>query len=118
MPYSYLTFPSAVSILASRLQDPGQVYWNQPNELLNYLYESVRLYQALTGTYKQKIAFNTLGFNNYYDLPNLIGATNGDSIAYHVTDVEVTNNVLAALLEPPLITGWVGTGQFTFQQLK
>lgn len=116
--YAYLTFGNAVSILASRLQDPAQVYWSQPNELLNCLIESVRLYQALTGTYKQKIAFNTTGFNPYYHLPTLIGATNGDSVAYHVTDVEITNNVLAALLEPPLTLGWVGTGQFTFAQLQ
>lgn len=121
MPYSYLTFASAVSILASRLQDPGQNYWSQPGELNNCLIEAIRLYQILTGSYKQKIAFSTIGFNPYYDLPTLAGITNvsnGDVVAYHVTDVEVTNNVLAALLEPPLIGGWTGTGQFTLDQLR
>ena len=37
------------------------------------------------------------------------------------TDVEVAQNVLAALLEPPLTgtgSGWTGTGQFTFAQLQ
>jgi len=116
--YNYLTFADAVSTLAARLQDPAQTYWSQPNELLNCLVESVRLYQALTGSFKQKIAFNTVGFNPYYHLPTLVGATNGDLVAYHVTDIEVANNVLAALLEPPLAVGWSGTGQFTVNQLR
>lgn len=120
MPYSYLTFGQAVSILASRLQDPGQVYWSQPDELLNCIVESVRLFQCLTGSYKQKIAFPTIAYSNYYDLPDLTGpgATNIGSISYNVTDVEVANNVLAALLEPPLTPGWTGVGQFTFNQLQ
>lgn len=118
MPYTFLTFAAARSTLAARLQDPNLVYWNQPLELDNCLIEAVRVYQALTGTYKRKIAFPTVQNVNYYDLPNLTGATNGDAVAYHVTDVEIANNVLAALLEPPLSLGWVGSGQFTLLQLQ
>jgi hypothetical protein len=121
MPYSYLTFSSAVSILASRLQDPGQIYWSQPSELLNCLIESVRLFNTLTGSYKQKIAFQTTPGVGYYDLPNITdpAAANIASIAYTVTDVEVANNVLASLLEPPLTSGtWAGTGQFSLSQLQ
>jgi hypothetical protein len=118
MPFSYLTFAAARTLLAARLQDPNLVYWNQPSELYNCLIESVRLFQVLTGAYKQKIAFATQQNISYYDLPTLAVGTNLASIAYTVTDVEVANNVLAALLEPPLVAGWVGTGQFTFAQLQ
>ena len=118
MAYSYLTFAQAVAALASRLQDTGFVYWNQPDELLNAIIESVRFHQLLTASYKQKIAFPTAADVLYYDLPNLTGATNGAAIAYTATDVEVANNVLAALLESALAPGWVGTGQFTFAQLQ
>ena len=116
MAYSYLTFTSAVSILAGRLQDPSQVYWNQPNQLLNCIIEAVRLYQALTWSYKQSLTFTTTANQNYYAL----GSFGGSPLADVVTDVEVANNVLAALLEPPLPnTGtWSGTGQFTFSQLQ
>jgi hypothetical protein len=118
MSYNYVTFASARTLLAERLQDPSLVYWNQPSELDNCLIESVRLFQVLTGSYKQKIAFPTAQDVSYYDLPTLTVGTNLAEIAYTVTDVEVINNVLAALLEPPLTAGWVGTGQFTFTQLQ
>ena len=117
MPYSYISWNAAVAALASRLQDPNLVYWNQPSELSNCLVESLRLFNALTGWYKQKLAFATQPYRCYYDLT----AQDGSPVAYTATDVEVANNVLAALLEPPLPPygpSWVGTGQFTFAQLK
>jgi hypothetical protein len=116
MPYSFLTFSAAVSILAQRLQDPLQIYFNQPNQLINCLIESVRLYQALTYSYKQPMSFTTVANQNYYSLASVAGSL----LPYTVTDVEVINNVLAALLEPPLpsVGTWVGTGQFTFNQLQ
>ena len=118
MPYTYLTFASAVQTLASRLSDPNQTYWNQPSELLNCVIESVRLHQCLTGSYKQKIAIATVANQVYYDL-SLIPAL-ASVAGYNVTDVEVANNVLASLIEPPLpSTGlWKGTGQFTINQLR
>lgn len=114
MPYSFLTFSAAVSILAQRLQDPSQIYFNQPNQLLNCIIESVRLYQALTYTYKQSMSFQTAANQNYYSLASQAGSP----LPYTATDVEVINNVLAALLEPPLTNPWTGTGQFTFNQLQ
>jgi hypothetical protein len=113
--FAYLSFAQAVPLLAARLQDSGQVYWNQPNELLNCIIESVRLFQALTGSYKQAMAFPTAANQNYYSLT----AQPGSPVANSSTDVEVANNVLAALLEPPLTyPAWTGTGQFTLQQLQ
>jgi hypothetical protein len=112
--FAYLTFTQAVAILASRLQDPSQIYFSQPNELLNAVIESVRLFQALTGSYKQAFSFQTQANQNYYS----IASQPGSPVPHTVTDIEVANNVLAALLETPLITGWVGTGQFTFAQLQ
>lgn len=117
MAYQYITFATAAQVLASRLQDPTQIYFNQPNELLNCLIESVRFFQVLTGSYKQRMVFSTQQNVNYYSL----SAQLNSPVPATVTDVEVINNVLAALLEPPL-TGvgstWVGTGQFTFAQLQ
>lgn len=114
MAYAYLTFAQAVSILASRLQDPSQVYWNQPNELNNCVVEAVRLFQVLTGSYKQAMTFQTEADTVYYSLTTQTGSP----IAVTVTDVEVINNVLAALLETPLVASWTGTGQFTLTQLQ
>src|SRR5580698_3943189 len=102
MAYAYLTFSAAVSILAQRLQDPSQIYFNQPNQLLNCLIESVRLYQALTYSYKQPMSFETVANQNYYSLT----AQAGSPLANTSTDVEIINNVLAALLEPPLTNPW------------
>ena len=115
MPYNSLTFTAATQLLASRLQDPGFVFWNQPNELLNCIIEAVRFNQLLTASYKQKLAFSTVANVNYYNL----AALPSSPLAPAVTDVEIANNVLAALLEPPLpLTGvWFGTGQFTLSQI-
>lgn len=114
MAFAYLTFAQAAAILAERLGDPGQVYFNQPNELNNAIVEAVRFFQSLTGSYKQSLAFQTAQDVNYYSLASIAGSP----VAYTVTDVEVINNVLAALLEPPLTPAWTGTGQFTFNQLQ
>jgi len=111
--YTYLTFASARAMLASRLQDPTLIYWSGA-ELDSCIVESLRLFQALTGSYKQKIAINTSINNVYYDLPSLAPA----ALGYSVTDVEVANNVLSVLLEPQLSVSWSGTGQFTFAQLQ
>ena len=116
MPYAYTTFAGAASALAGRLQDSGLVYFNQPSQLLNCVIESVRLFQALTGSFKAKVTFNTRPNVVYYPLGSVSPA-----LADTETDVEVAQNVLAALLEPPLTgtgSGWVGTGQFTFAQLQ
>jgi hypothetical protein len=118
MGYAFITFPAARAALAARLQDTGLVYWSQPGELDACLIESLRFHQALTGAYKQKIAFQTQLDTCFYDLPLLAGVTNGSAVAYTATDVEVANNVLAALIEPPLSAGWSGTGQFSIAQLQ
>lgn len=116
MPFAYQTFAAATTALASRLQDSGLVYFSQPSQLLNNVVESVRLFQALTGSFKAKITFNTRPNVVYYPLGSVSPA-----LADSATDVEVAQNVLAALLEPPLTgngSGWVGTGQFTRSQLQ
>ena len=116
MPYAYQTYAAAATTLASRLQDPSIIYFNQPSQLLNNVIEAARLFQALTGSFKAKITFDTHANQVYYPLGSASAA-----LANTATDVEVAQNVLAALLEPPLTgsgSGWVGTGQFTFTQLQ
>ena len=116
MLYSFINFATAANLLAQRLGDPNRTYWNQPNELENAVVESTRLLQLATGSYKQKITFNPVPGQIWYDLPNFLPANN--PLAYNVTDVEVANNVLSVLLEPPLTTLWSGTGQFTIDQIR
>jgi len=118
MPYQYLTFANARTILSQRLQDSKLVYWSQPRELDDCIAEALRLHNALTGSYKQKIAFPTEPDVNYYDL-----ATVGPKAVcgYNVTDVQIVNQVLAALIEPTLsnpITSWSGSGQFSLAQMQ
>lgn len=114
MAYAYLTYAAAVTALAQRLQDPSLIYWNQPSQLLNLVIEAARLMQALTSSYKQTVTFNTQQNLSYYSLAD------SPALQNVATDVEIANNVLAVLLEPPLpaVGTWTGTGQFTFSQLQ
>lgn len=113
--YTYLTLGAARTELAARLQDPTYVYWKIP-ELNDLIAEGIRTWQALTATYKQRATFQIspnggVGGSAFYDLANL------GVLSYSVTDFQIVNMALAALLEPTLTPTWTGTGQFTFQQI-
>lgn len=115
--YSYLTLGAARTELAARLEDngrPGQlayVYWTVP-ELNSFIVEAVRTWQALTSYYKARTTFDiNLNDNAFFDLRNT------DLLYFSVTDEQIVNRALAALLEPPLTATWVGTGQFDFRQI-
>ena len=115
--YSFLTLGGARTELAARLEDPSYVYWTAA-ELNDLIAEAVRTWQALTTTYKQRATFqiapNTgVGGSAFYDLANFPSGILG----FFVTDFQIVNMVLAALLEPPLTAGWTGTGQFQFAQI-
>ena len=115
--YTYLTLGQARTELASRLEDPGYVFWTAP-ELNDLIAEAVRTWQALTGTYKQRATFQIspnggVGGSAFYDLSNFPSGILG----FFVTDSQVVNMALATLLEPPLTAGWTGTGQFQFVQI-
>lgn len=114
--YAYLTLGAARVELAARLEDPSYVYWTA-QELNDIIVEAVRCWQALTGAFKQRAVF-TIRLNggidgsSFYDLNAQLGI-----LTFAVTDLEVVNMTLAALLEPPLESEWIGTGQFNFDQI-
>src|SRR6516164_7527723 len=108
--YTYLTLGQARTELASRLEDPGYVFWTA-SELNDLIALAVRTWQALTGTYKQRATFdispgNGVGGSAFYDLANL--PVNNPQLppvtllSFFVTDQQLISIMLAALLEPPL----------------
>lgn len=114
--YTYLTLGAARTQLAARLEDPTYVYWTIP-ELNSFIQLAVRTWQALTATHKQRAAFTIqpgggVGGSAFYDLNQSVGV-----LRFSVTDEQVVNWTLAALLEPPLTPSWTGTGQFQFSQI-
>jgi hypothetical protein len=115
--YAYLTLGAARAEMAARLEDPNYVYWTAA-ELNDLIGEAVRTWQALTATYKQTATLGIspnggTGSSAFYDLSSL------PILSYSVSDQQIINMVLAALLEPPLnfLGSWTGTGQFTFTQI-
>ena len=114
--YAYLSLGQARVELAARLEDPSYVYWTV-QELNDIIVQAVRTWQALTGTYKQRAVFTIsqnggIGGSSFYDLNSQLGI-----LSFSITDAQVVNMALAALLEPPLESQWVGTGQFNFDQI-
>lgn len=114
--YAYLTLGAARAQLAARLEDPTYVYWTQP-ELNGVIQLSIRTWQALTATYKQRAAFDIepgggVDGSAFYDLNQDVGV-----LSFAVTDEQLINWTLAMLLEPPLTPTWTGTGQFQFSQI-
>lgn len=119
--YTYLTLGAARAELAARLEDippaGGYVYWTAA-ELNDLIVEAIRTWQALTSTFKQRAVFQISpqggeGGSEFYDLANFPSGI----LDFVVTDYEVVNMALAALLEPPLTADWTGTGQFAFVQI-
>ena len=119
--YTYLTLGAARAELAARLEDippaGGYVYWTAA-ELNDLIVEAIHTWQALTSTFKQRAVFTIspnggTGGSAFYDLANFPSGI----LSFFVTDYQVINMALAALLEPPLTATWTGTGQFAFVQI-
>ncbi|HYT08992.1 MAG TPA: hypothetical protein VEL77_15210 [Rugosimonospora sp.] len=113
MPYSTTTLASARAQLLERLEDPNAVYFGDggsPANANRWIQESLRTWQALTASYKDRGTFNTVANQAFYDLPTVLSSL----LAYTVTDRDAVDAVLAHLLEPALSAIWTGTGQFTF----
>ena len=118
--YSYLSLGSARSILASRLQDAGLVYYSggngagSPLELNQYLVQALRAWQAYTWAYRQRAGFTTTAGTAFYDLNSTLTPA---CMAHTVTDREIVTLLLAQLLEPPLTATWAGSGMFAFSAI-
>lgn len=123
--YNQITLIGLANALAQRLGDPNFVYWPGA-ELLNHITEALRVFQALTGWYRETGVLDVTSYGlmgPYFDLSNGTYFPNGSSsfpittglLTYNVTDQDVLTEIAAALLEAPInyATGlWQGTEQF------
>lgn len=111
MPYAYITLAQARAQLAERLEDPNLVFWNA-TELNQYLVESIRVWQALTAYYKERVTLTSSTGIPFYDLTSVtLSVSNAFNYNYQAADL--VSEICAHLLEPQFNSG-SGTGiQFT-----
>lgn len=108
--YTWLQLSSARTQLAARLGDPGMVKWVSP-ELTLYIQEALRMWNALTSTWKAEFQFTPS--TNW----NALGLLPGSPRLRTVTDSQCYTLMEYALTEPPTGSIWTGTSQFNIGQL-
>lgn len=112
MPYTTTTLAQATIDVAARLGDPGFVRWTQ-DELADLVKEALRTWNAYTSHFRDQDVFNTKENEAFYDLsiaiPKLMG--------YNVTDADLVKQIQRHLLEPVDVQTWVGSDQFTMQDV-
>jgi hypothetical protein len=112
--FTWLTLSQAQTALAARLADPNMVFWSGP-ELLMYLCESLRTWNALTEQWNQNFPFTATPNKNWYNLSTLPGSPRLRT----VTDAYLYTVMQYHLLEPPTGAGiWTGTSQFSLADLQ
>jgi len=111
--YTWLTLSQAVGALAARLADPGMVFWSYP-ELVLYLQESLRTWNALTEVWNADFVFSGTPAGVWYNL----GAMNGSPRLRTVTDSYLYTVMECQLLEPASGSVWTGTSQFNLTDLQ
>lgn len=108
--YTWLNLSTARAQLASRLADPSMVKWTSA-ELTLYIQEALRMWNALTFTWKAEFQFNPS--QNW----NALGSLANSPRLRTVTDTQVYTLMEYALTEPPTGSTWTGTSQFTIAAL-
>lgn len=101
--YRSVTQGQAISMLADRLEDKGNVFWSE-DELWLYIAEALRTWQAYTSWYKTPVQLNPNAFLSqstgavWYDLSEIYGmgytVTYGqmaDMISYHLLEFPATS---------------------------
>ncbi len=106
---------SAVSDLASRLYDSGQQFWG-PSELVAYLTEALRTWNAMTSFWRKEMIFPTVAGDWWYDIPSQVNSIR----PYTVLDNDLITQIEFHLLEPttsnyPLT--WTGSSQFSLDDI-
>jgi len=113
MPYP-LTLAQAYTDLATRLYDPNNQFWSQP-ELLLYIQESIREFNALTGYWRGDFIFPSVINQTWYDLtvvPNTLRPLT-------LTTTDLATLIEYHLLEPAVGLGpWAGSAQFSTSALQ
>jgi hypothetical protein len=109
--YTWLTFVTARQQLASRLADPGNVFWSD-QECGIYLQRALRMFNALTFTWKTEFIYSSTS------LWNSLGALTGSPRLRTLTDNDSFTLMEYMLLEPPTGGVWSGTSQFSISDLS
>jgi len=112
VPYTAPSLAQLRGVLASRLQDPANVFWSA-TELNIYIQEALRTWNVMAAWYRDRMVFNTTAATPWYDL-----ATQPASLVpCTVTDQSLFEEMEYHLLEPSTPGTWSGSEQFTAQDL-
>jgi hypothetical protein len=106
MNYQWLNFITARQQLAQRLYDTAEV-WTTDAELKIYIQQALRMFNALTYTWKVDYAFNPI------TLWTALGSVADSPRKRTLTDVDCYTQMENMLLEPPSGGTWTGTPQFS-----
>jgi hypothetical protein len=112
MPYQWINLANAVAALAGRLADPGMVFWTYP-ELVFYLAESLRTWNALTEVWNADFVFSPSD-TVWYDVSQLTKSPRQRTL----TDTYLYTIMEYHLLEPASGGTWTGTTQFSISDLQ
>lgn len=107
-----ISFAQAIIELQTRLGDLLGVHWTLL-ELIEYLKESLHVYNALTMAYKGRASFVAASTVPFYELPVQIPTLR----SYNILDRDEIRLLQYHIMEPPTPTGWTGTAQFTLEDL-
>jgi len=111
--YSWLTYATARQQLAGRLAIDSSLsttFWTDA-ECGLYIQKALRMFNALTFTWKQDFVFNSSS------LWNSLGLLTGSPRLRTLTDIDSYTNMEYMLLEPPTGGTWTGTTQFSMSDL-
>lgn len=109
--YSLTTFGTLVSALQARLGKQSINFYSQ-GELQFYIREALQTWQAFSQFYTLKAQIPTVSGTLFYNLSALI-----PQLAPSITDQDLITQIQIHLLEPTSSTSWIGTEQFTYQQV-
>ena len=109
--YSWITLLQARAALAARLADPNMVFWSAA-ELLLYLSEALRTWNALTEQWNVDFVFNPTStawynFGTIASSPRMRTVT--DAYLYTVMQYRVTQEIEQLISYQQRLTGQAGT---------
>lgn len=115
MPYTATTFLSLKTQLADRLDDQ-QIFWTSA-ELGLLIKEAMRVWNVMTGYWRQRVQFQSVANQAFYSLPAV--ATLAATHSFTLTDRDLITDMEYSLIEP-ITTNWAlpwaGTDMFTLEQ--
>src|SRR5579863_2969613 len=112
MPYATTTLAQATTDVSARLADPANVRWSVA-EIIAFIQEALRTWNALTGFFKNTVVWNTVAATPFYDLGAIVPTSCGST----VTVADLITALELQLLEPVSVTSWIGSNQFTLADL-